>query len=73
MIKIERGIPIPARIGRKGPRLYPWDGMTPGDSFFIEANPRKVRAAACQRAAKYGERYVVVTEGSGARCHRVEY
>lgn len=36
MIKIESGIPIP--VGPTGRRsLYPWEALTVGDSFFVEA------------------------------------
>lgn len=36
-IKIERGIPMPPKgIGGPGrPRMYPWDDMKVGDSFFV--------------------------------------
>lgn len=34
MIKIEKGIALPAR-GRAIPAKYPWAEMAPGDSFFV--------------------------------------
>lgn len=35
-IKIERGIPIPAKCPSNGNRIYPFDKMKIKDSFFVK-------------------------------------
>lgn len=39
MFTIEKGIPVPKRVGNTGPRCskYPFSEMSPGDSFFVKA------------------------------------
>ncbi len=52
-IKIETGIPLPKK--RKGggrPRIYPFDGMSVGDSFRI---PEGKYVSAAASASKFGK------------------
>lgn len=41
MISIESGIPIPKRGHNE---KYPFDGMNPGDSFFVPTTAKRLRS-----------------------------
>lgn len=40
MYKIEKNIPIPSTAGR--PKLYPFEKMEDGDSFYVKGDKRKI-------------------------------
>lgn len=79
MVKVVRGVPLPANVVKKAGKLknlprgrrptYPFEDMKRiGDSFYIDANPRTVAAAACMNAKKTGNKYITKAEGDGVRC-----
>ena len=75
MIKIDKGIPIPAH--NKGPKpKYPFAQMSIGDSFFAAESKNTLSAASYQRAKRLGAKYTMratVEDGvTGYRVWRIE-
>ena len=76
-IAIDKGVPLPALKGGKGPvPLYPWREMDVGDSFFVpEAKTPRITGNAAGVAKRTGFKFSVraVTENGvkGVRVWRV--
>ena len=75
MIKIDKGIPIPAH--NKGPKpKYPFAQMSIGDSFFAAESRHALSAASYQRAKRHGGKFslrATVEDGvTGYRVWRIE-
>ena len=75
MIKIDKGIPIPAN--NKGPEpKYPFAQMSIGDSFFAAESRHALSAASYQRAKRHGAKFTMratVEDGvTGYRVWRIE-
>jgi hypothetical protein len=58
-MKIEKGIPIPARTGAKGPRgsKYPFADMEVGDSFALPVGEKETSKAVRARVASSFKRW----------------
>jgi hypothetical protein len=70
-MKIDRDIPIPERVN--GRKIYPFDEMEVGDSFFVEAkDAQRARNAVFQWKKRRGREITVrsITEG-GVRGLRI--
>lgn len=54
MIKVESGIPVPARTNRQGgrPSIYPFADLKVGESFFVPGKKAKTVSQAASRATK---------------------
>lgn len=54
MIKVESGIPVPARTNRQGgrPSIYPFADLKVGESFFVPGKTVKTMSQAARRAVK---------------------
>ena len=54
MMKVESGIPVPARTSRQGgrPCIYPFAGLEVGDSFFVPGKTVKTLSQTASKAAK---------------------
>lgn len=76
MYKVDRDIPIPPingrGEGRKNPKLYPWDEMKVGDSFFVDTMLMHHMAPTVQRQqlGRPGVKYTIRTIGTGVRVWR---
>lgn len=75
MIKIDKGIPIPAHD--KGPYpKYPFAQMSIGDSFFAAERKQPLSTASYQRAKRHGAKFTMratVEDGvTGYRVWRIE-
>jgi len=75
MIKIDSNIPLPDMSAAGRPRIYPFEDMKVGDSFFIPKADRKtalVRSASSRWTATHpGWKLLVRQEEGGCRCWRV--
>ncbi len=76
-IPIDKGVPCP--IPRRGGRIYPWNRMEVGDSFFTPKDLRRVRAASHsftslhpERCLKYTARSVTENGVKGTRIWRTQ-
>lgn len=70
---VEKGVPLP----RQKRRVYPWDDLDVGDSFFVaEASSSAISSSACSAGKRLGMtfRCRAVTENNvhGVRVWRVE-
>lgn len=75
MYDIEKDLEMPKSLGQKGrPRIYPWDKMSVGDSFFVadQNDKGKVAVAASIYGKKHGLRLSLKNEGDGFRVWRIE-
>lgn len=71
-ISIDKSVPIPADAGRRGNAAkYPFKSMNVGDSFFAEGNAKTIATAAHSHGLRRQQKFVVRTEGSGARVWRI--
>ena len=73
MIKVESGIPVPARTSRQGgrPSIYPFAGLDVGDSFFIPGKTVKTMSQTASKAAKrLGIEVITRTVDGGVRVWR---
>ncbi len=54
MIKVESGIPVPARTNRQGgrPSIYPFADLKAGESFFVPGKTAKTMSQTASKAAK---------------------
>ncbi len=74
-IKIEKKIPIPEYVGKRGrPSKYPWDIMAVGDSFLF---PKGIKHSSAYQTAghaskSYERKFVVRKTKEGYRCWRVK-
>jgi hypothetical protein len=60
MIEIDKGIPMPPgnNPGRGRKRIYPWQGMEVGDSFFVAGKKHtNITGALSYRTKRFGYRY----------------
>lgn len=75
MIKIESNIPIP-KISKKGrQKVYPFDEMAVGDSFYIEdKSTSQLSSVAYNWSKRYDPqaKFVVKQENKGARIWRYQ-
>jgi len=75
-IRIQRGIPIPRRVGRgrNGNRepKYPWSQMQIGDSFLFPEEIGRSAHSSAYKASRGGKKFAVWKTDSGYRCWRVE-
>ncbi len=74
LIRVEKNVPLPIRVragGRKA--TYPWDQMSPGDSFLFPATTKKATASSLSyRTGKLsGKRFVIRSVAEGIRCWRL--
>jgi hypothetical protein len=68
--KIEKGIPIPGRTGRR--EIYPWSKMEPGDSlFFKDRFSWDVNVMAWKAGKRHGFKYALKKEKDGVRVWRL--
>lgn len=69
MIKIDKGVPVPEKMGNK----YPFSEMEVGDSFYVDgATPNQLQNAASYWRKKAGYKFVARRENEGARIWRIE-
>jgi hypothetical protein len=80
VITVEKGIPMPSRLSRRGPKrgeggrnpqmVYPWHDMEIGDSFEFpfEMSRNAYRAAA--NASRHGKIFEVLRFNGRYRCWR---
>lgn len=67
LAEVESGIPLPSQHkGRR--RVYPWDTMKVGDSFYT---PTYISGAINGARKRLGHRYERRQEGTGYRVFRV--
>jgi hypothetical protein len=68
MIKIDKGIPLPAHKYLK----YPFMFMEVGDSFVVDA-PKRANAAAacCDYGRRHGKKFSLRNMGDHCRCFRI--
>lgn len=80
-IRIESGIPVPPRVGGGGrPGKYPFEHMTPGDSFLVTYQDGQPPAHAARRLAsatkgaskRTGFKFTTRRLKDGVRVWRVE-
>ena len=68
--KIEKGVPVPIQVPPN--KKFPFDEMSPGDSFGLSADEHKgTRAAAYAYGKVKGQKFTVRKNGAGYRCWRV--
>ena len=67
-ITIEKNIPMPARTRTS---KYPFDKLTVGDSFFVQAKKGTLAAAANSAAKRLGWKFSVRVVEGGVRVWRV--
>ena len=67
MIKVESGIPVPARTNRQGgrPFIYPFADLKVGESFFVPGKKVKTMSQAASRAAKRRKIEHITRTGEG--------
>lgn len=73
MIKVESGIPVPARTNRQGGRLpiYPFADLKVGESFFVPGKTVKTMSHTASKAAKRLEiKLITRTVEGGVRVWR---
>lgn len=73
--KIEKRIPIPARIygGAGRPEKYPWGSLRVGESFFVgDRSIQTVSSAAGFAAERHNAKYTCRTVDGGVRVWRVK-
>jgi hypothetical protein len=77
MIKVDRGVKMPARdrgdgSGRR--HEYPWRAMRVGDSFLFpkDVGEQAARSMSYNTGVRIGRRYAVRKMGQQVRCWRVE-
>jgi hypothetical protein len=69
-IKVEKGIPIPARGSNRG-STYPYKQLEVGDSFYVKGKTAaKFSASAYNQARKAGIKVTVRNEKDGVRVWR---
>jgi hypothetical protein len=74
-LKVEKGVPLPPPVWRKS-RIYPFDSMKVGDSFFVPGGDRQSYSKAISAAHYYGKKHdmkfrIRGVEG-GCRVWRIE-
>jgi len=72
-VKIEKGIPVPARVCGPGSLVYPWREMEVGDSFLIRQGKRGTKTGGCvppPDVCKLGWKFVTRREGNRRRVWR---
>lgn len=70
--KVDKNIPLSARPAGPGrPRIYPWEHMSVGDSFFVP-NRTSRNFAVSQTIKASGMRFAVRTRDNGVRVWRIE-
>jgi hypothetical protein len=73
MIKIDKGILLPARSCKGRPAKYPWRQMDVGDSFFVEARKSSDFGGAINHARKTtGYEFISRSVDGGLRVWRVK-
>lgn len=73
MIKVESGIPVPARTNRQGgrPSIYPFADLKVGESFFVPGKTVKTMSQTASKAAKrLGIEVITRTVEGGVRVWR---
>jgi len=65
-IKIDKGVPLPPP--HRSHRIYPWNEMAVGDSFFI---PDTKNYSAAYQAKKLGFKVTTRRENGGVRIWRI--
>lgn len=74
MIEIDTSIPHPVKTGKTGrPPIYPWIGMSVGDSFFVTGKTSQdLGPVAAYRTTKNpGEKYTTRSMDGGVRVWRI--
>lgn len=75
MLKIDKGIPIPAPKKGAKPK-YPFAQMSIGDSFFAAESQNTLNSSSCQHAKRRGWKFTMratVEDGvTGYRVWRIE-
>lgn len=72
-IEIEKKVPMPSVGSRGRQRIYPFDKMSKGDSFFIaEKTPTQLSSVAYNWAKRYSpdSKFIAKREKNGARIWR---
>jgi hypothetical protein len=70
-ILIERDVPIPSSKRGERRNRYPFADMNVGDSFAVDGGlAQSVKAAASNRTAKHGGKFVTRLDGNRIRCWR---
>ena len=73
MVKIEKGIKIPPKRGRKRKYEYPWGDMKVGDSFEVSGvNETSFRVQVSQAASKWGIKLTTRQSENGLRVWRIK-
>ena len=71
MIEIDKGIPIPPKMGGSGKKpIFPWRDMEVGDSFFVAGKKRFSGTATMGQ--RIGGKFVQRLVEGGCRIWRVE-
>ena len=73
MIKIEESVPMPVIGSRGRQRIYPFESMSKGDSFFIpDKTPAQLSSVAYNWAKRHNPeaKFVAKREKNGARIWR---
>lgn len=70
-IKIEKGVEIPPQTRRL---KYPFEDMEVGDSFFVKADPKTIRAAAhnYRKTRDKSRKFTIRAVDGGARVWRTK-
>lgn len=73
MYSIEQNVPVPkATRSASGTTKYPWELMSPNDSFMVDGgNVKSLRTTAYVAGKRLGMKFVVRTVEGGARVWRV--
>lgn len=71
VIKIDKGIPVPADLERRNARKYPFNTMEVGDSFFVTEGFTAARNSAyTYKKQNPGWDFTWAHEGDGCRIWR---
>ena len=75
--KIEKNVEAPTGTGHNGrPKIYPFDSMEIGDSFFAENKTANALCSAFRHwriyNGKMDVKFTTRKEGNGVRCWRVQ-
>lgn len=81
-IKVEKNIPIPSSMNKQNNRLYPFESMEKGDSFFVKLKAGKKRNVlqsslnVCAKAFilryKLNWKFQIRSQWDGVRIWRIE-
>lgn len=72
-IKIEKGIAIPPKTVTGRPRIYPFDELKVGESFFVKDKaPEDISACRALAQKRTGSVYVLRSVKGGVRVWRIK-